>query len=188
MFFNADKPFWREQALETKEVELLSRLFQAHEASVFRPNVSSEMVCAAAVGSGDYTKALAAALMTIGGLHGPITQTYSLLEDSSPDYLTVKILDAGQKVPGWGNSFAKAQIDPLWVGVDEWLRLNALPLWEKIDLVTRTLNNAGKLIYPNPGCYTAAAALALGIPSPVAPWLFVQGRLGGWTRLALKTL
>lgn len=188
VFLDAEKPFWREQPLSDEEVRLLSLLFKAHDASVFRPNLSSETVVGVCIGAGEYLKAIPAAMLTLGGLHGPIIQTVSLLEAQDPALIANLILQKGQKVPGWGSSFAKGQKDPIWLEFEEALRLNAPDLFLKIEHVTKQCQHFGKIIHPNPACYTAAAAIVLDIPASVAPWLFLQGRLAGWTRLALKSL
>lgn len=188
VFLDVSSPFWREQPLSDEEVRLLSLLFKAHDASAYRPNVSSEIVVSSCIGSGEYLKAIPAAMLTLGGLHGPIIQTVSLLESTHAPEIARSILLQGKKVPGWGSSFANAQKDPIWSEFENALRLNARDLFFRIERVTDELILTGKNVYPNPACYTAAAAIVLGIPAPVAPWLFLQGRLAAWTRLALKSL
>lgn len=182
------QPFWRAELLTGAEQNLLSALFEAHAASVNRPNVSSEMVVNACVGSGDYLKAIPAAMLTLGALHGPIVQAHSLLDSACAPSIARSILSQGQKVPGWGSSFAKGQKDTIWLNFEATLRLNAPELDDRLDAVTYELQRAGKSLYPNPGAYTAAAAIVLGIPARVSPWLFIQGRLAGWTTLAMKHL
>lgn len=182
------KPFWREKPLSDDESELLHLLFKAHDASVYRPNLSSETVVKVCIGAGEYLKAIPAAMLTLGGLHGPIIQAHALLNVDQPYFLVQCILKDEKKVPGWGNSFAKGHKDPVWMEVDNWMRLNAGDVYDRICSVTRELHSHGKSLYPNPACYTAAAAIILGIPGSVAPWLFIQGRLAGWTLLALNNL
>jgi len=179
------KPFWREQPFSEKEKELLGLLFQAHYQSVFRPNVSTEAVKGAALGSGDYTKSIAAALMTLGSLHAPVVQAVSLLSTDFPARIAHSILDAGQKIPGWGSSFHRGEIDPIWKPLEAWLAVNHAEMSAKLETVSLILEGRGKKIRPNPGAYTAATAIILGMPAKLAPWLFVQGRLAGWSELFL---
>lgn len=185
MIFDSEKPFWRpEKPLTEAEKQLLQAVFAAHDASTQRRNVSSDAVAFASIGSGDYTKAISAALACIGGLHAPVIQAMALL-DSPMSYLIARqIVADGKKVPGFGNSFYRGIPDELWIGVSEALRLNAPDLHDKIERITTELHSLGKKIYPNPGCFTAATAIVLGIPAPVAPWIFVAGRLTGWTKIA----
>lgn len=182
------KPFWREKPLSDNESELLHLLFKAHDASVYRPNISSEMIVNAAIGSGDYGKAISAAILTLGSAHAPVSQVVSLLSAPVPHLIVREILRNGQKVPGWGSSFHPGEQDPLWVGVSESVRLNDSKLFEKIERCTQEFWSAGKRITQNPGCWTGAVAVILGMSPAVAPWLFIQGRLAGWTLLALNNL
>ena len=57
---------------------------------------------------------------------------------------------------------------------------------DKIDAITRYLHEKEKNIFPNPSTYTAACAIILKVPTDVAPYLLILGRLGGWSALALK--
>ena len=93
-------------------------------------------------------------------------------------------LSRAELIPGWGGSFQKDGPDPMWQPVREALPYNML---SKINTVTQVLHSDGKTIYPNPSAYTAAVAILLGIPSDIAPWLLISGRLKGWTEIALRT-
>lgn len=181
-------PFWRDTPLTEPESRLWNALMQAHHNSVFRPNISSEVARAAGAGSGDVAKALSAAISTIGGRHAPLAQTYALLELPDPGGLVDRILDKGALVPGWGNSFHRAQKDPLWLGVEALLRETNPAVVEKLEKVTERLHARGKNVFPNPSAYTVAAALTLGIPATLLPFVFIQGRLLGWMVLAAKEL
>lgn len=176
-------PFWRVPALEPHEKELLGAVLDAHYKSAFRENLSSTAVKLAAAGSGDYTKAIAAALSTLGGVHAPLVQTYQFLADDDLGYSVNAALEQGLKVPGWGNSFHKGEPDPLWQDVDRLLRTHWPSLAARMDHVTGTLLAAGKNLQPNPSAYTALSAAALGMSAHVAPYLFVMGRLQGWSEL-----
>src|SRR6266850_6774369 len=173
------QPFWRSEPLSQAEQNLLVLLFKAHDASTYRPNVSSEMIINACIGSGEYLKAIPAALLTLGGLHGPILQAYALLDSEYSKSIAQSILANRQKIPGWGSSFQKnGEKDPIWSDFEDALCLNNAGLGARIGQITKILWESGKKIQPNPGCYTAACAIALRIPASVSPWLFIQGRLG----------
>jgi len=183
------QPFWRQELLTQAEQGLLYLLFKAHDASTYRPNVSSEMIVNACVGSGEYLKAIPAAMLTLGGLHGPILQAYALLDSEYAGSIAHSTLANGLKVPGWGSSFQKnGEKDSIWSEFEAALRLNTPIICARIDKVTEELHRAGKNIQPNPGCYTAACAIALRIPASVSPWLFLQGRLAAWSRIAQRHL
>ena len=153
---------------------------QAHAASALRGNLSHQALALAAQGSGDYTKAIAAALMTIGGLHAPLLQTYDFLT-GDPAHEVEARLAAKQRIPGWGNAFVKGTPDPIWHDMDQLIRAED-PQWGlTLDAVTEQLHAAGRRLYPNPSCYTVIAGILLGVPKPALPYLFLNGRLTAWT-------
>lgn len=174
--------------IDPNKGRLLQACLQAHRNSCARPNISSEVLKAAFQGSGRYTAAVAAALSALGGAHAPIEWTVWFLQAPSPTLEAERLLNAGQRVPGWGNSFVKGTRDPLWLGLDRLLADAEPALYQILEAVTRTLHERGKMIYPNPSAYTAAVAIALKIPAPLAPWLLVAGRLDGWTDIIHRGL
>lgn len=179
------KVWWREEELLYEEQWLLGLLFQAHHDSCFRSNPSSVAVINSAAGSGDISKAIAAAILTIGGQHAPLEQTYHFLEQDAPENQVVWFLAAKQKVPGWGGSFQKDGIDPLWKPVNFAL-YKYQSVSKKLDDVTAVLHREGKIIYPNPSALTAAVAIALGIPAQLLSYLFIKARLDAWAEIAWK--
>lgn len=140
------------------------------------------------VASQDYEKALAGAILTIGGYHAPVKATMSLL--SAPDAEIPRIVDQlvknGQRLPGWGNSFHKGSADPLWKDVDEALQSVNRELHERISTITTHLHVAKKIIFPNAACYTAATALTLNMPMHVASYLVIAPRIEVWTSMLLR--
>lgn len=176
-------PFWRKEPLTAAEQELLVELFRAHAISARRDNLSTHAVVSSAIGAADYGKAIAAGLMTLGSLHGPIPQAYQLLSLPHPERHAARICGKW-KVAGWGTSFVKGKPDPDWENVC--LLLREYPVWTKIEAISRTLWDHGKMIYPNPGGLTASVALVLKMPAHVAPYLFLAGRLNVWSELFMK--
>lgn len=174
-------PFWRDTPLTPDEARLLQLTLEAHAASAFRNNASSGALCGVAQLKGTYTQALTGALATLGGMHAPLTDTYALL--LAGDTEAEARLLRRERLPGWGNSFHRGEPDPLWVEVAAQLRKVNATLAERLDTISELLVAVGKLLYPNPSAYTAAVAIALGIPAHLAPWLFVQGRLLSWSQL-----
>ena len=178
------------------KAELLDAVYGAHAACVVRADgalpCSSAAVLNAWHGSRDYAKAIAAGLMTLGEVHGPIVQAYEFLTrraaegTEATEKAVVKYLKAGAKIPGWGNAFVRGDYDPAWHGVDDVLSVHFMEIHDVLMLVTHALHAAGKKIYPNAAAYTAAAAMALGMPKEIAPALFVRGRLEEWGKLIVN--
>lgn len=167
-----------------KSDELVSAVMAAHDASARRDNISTIALCQAAAGSGSLTSALAAALCSIGGVHAPIAECLWMLKFG----VVEDFISRGLKVPGFGNSFIKGAPDKDWSDVDRILKHRYQSVHKRICDITSELHRAGKLIFPNPGCYTAATAIALKLPDEIAPWLFVSGRINAWTEMAVPHL
>jgi citrate synthase len=188
-----DTAFWREAPLSEAEHELLRLLEIAHDASARRQNASTAAALNAYGGSGSYTNGLASALLTLGGLHGPIRQTVDLLTNATPVYEAELLLRAGRKVPGWGSSFVRGAPDPIWRDVAQWFEdadgtdHDHHSLAIIVDQVTRALHRYGKFVYPNPSAWTACTAIVLGLPAEFAPYLFVASRLRAWTQLMMES-
>lgn len=182
---NLQHPFWRKEPITTAEQMLLNALLAAHDQAARRENASSVTLRVAFAGSGSYTSALAAALNALGGPHAPLVETYELLASEAPVMAATDILMRGGRVPGWGNSFIKRVPDPLFAEVADLLKEH----WPEVNItlsgITDCLWRCEKLIFPNPSAWTAAAALVLGLPAELAPFLFVAGRLSAWTELLM---
>lgn len=191
------EPFWKlrdrhdptsvDPVFAPAENALLTALWDAHQAVAMRGNASGSAFTMAYQGSGDYTKALAAALATLGGRHGPIRETHQFLTIA---LAAVKLEWApwvGVKIPGWGNSLVKGQNDPDFLRVRDHLENLNQKLVERIDAITGALHARGKRIYPNPSCWTAATAITVGLPAELSPYLFIAARLPVWSRAVLVT-
>jgi hypothetical protein len=177
------KTFWRPHKLQEGERILLNHLFDAHNSAVFRHNISSEVLKAAFYGNnGDFTKAAAAALCSLGGVHAPIVQAYELLEADWPKQAWPQ-WDGKSKIPGWGSSFTKGKPDPyvdnvlIYIGTGwEWML-------RRINNVTENLHLRGKHVFPNMACATAATGVILGLPKELTPALLLHGRALAWAEL-----
>lgn len=183
------RPFWRNEPLRPAETELLEAVQKAHHDSCFRQNPSFVAIQCAAQGSQDVYKSIAAALMTFGGPHGPILESYDLLSGEFPTEAWVKSsLDLGRKVPGWGMSFVKGEIDPVWLPVYKFISENFPVTRARIDWITEELHRRGKLIYPNPSTFSAATAIILKMPRQLSPYILIASRLDAWAEIFLDTL
>jgi len=161
---------------------LLEALYQAHDAVALRGNLSHQSLVLSAIGSGDYFKAISAALLTLGGVHAPLWQTYQLLCTPNPVECVKRLVDTGRKVPGWGNSFVKGAPDPAWEVVHQLIIDHAPALEKKITSITYALHGLNKIIYPNPSCYTASVAIHCQLDIDLVGELLIRGRLSAWTR------
>lgn len=170
--------------LSPVEEALLGEVLAAHEASAERDNISRTAVQYASFGSGDYGKAIASAILTLGGVHAPLERTGRFLLNENPALLVPGMVQRKEKIPGWGNSFVTGSADPLWATVHERIESYYPDFGSKLSDVTEALALAGKPVFPNPSAYTAIAAIVLSVPLEVAPYLFILGRLGAWTQQA----
>jgi citrate synthase len=181
-------PFWRAELFSDTEQQLIDALLRAHHESCFRNNPSTVTVTNAAAGSGCLSKAIAAGILCIGSKHAPLSQTVEFLDQPYPDTVVPIILGRGEKVPGWGGTFQKGKIDPIWDELDNLLRKLRPELSQKLDLVTAEFASLGKNLYPNPSAYTACVAITIGLPAQLAAYLFIAGRLSAWTQIAANYL
>jgi citrate synthase len=167
---------------------LLDALMRAHHQSCFRDNASSAAVANAAAGSGDLAKAIAAGLMSLGAKHAPLEATVRFLSLDHPEEAVSTYLAKGQRVPGWGGTFQKDRLDPIWIPVEEVLRAGWSEFAAKLDDVTSALHYHDKHVFPNPSAYTACAALIMGITPKMAVAIFIRGRISGWCEVAAEYL
>lgn len=191
------EPFWKlrdrheptsvEPVFAPAENALLTALWDAHQAVAMRGNASGTAFTMAYQGSGDYTKALAGALATLGGKHAPIRFTMGILQSPSCVIDVASATSHGIKVGGWGNSLVKGRDDPDFLRVRDHLENINPKLVERIDAITGALHARGKHIYPNPSCWTAAVAITVGLPAELSPYLFIAARLPVWSRALLIT-
>lgn len=172
--------------LDSREQALLDLVLEAHAQSAQRNNISTAAVVQCAAGNGTYTNSIAAGLLTLGGSHAPLEQSYELLSSEYAVEGAKLMMADGVRIPGWGNSFYRGEPDRLWSKVSAWIEVNRPDLHARISEVTAFLHSQGKEIYPNPSTYTAAAAIALGIPAKCAAYLFLQGRLLSWSQIFMK--
>lgn len=176
--------FWRrDKSLSAEEHELWCAVCAAHRESAFRRNLSSDAVASSALGSGELTKAVAGALLTLGGLHGPVEDAMKFFASDDPASYVKEFLDRGWRIPGFGNSFHKEEPDPNWKEVHSILE-SKFPEWNRIlGEVTMTLHGYGKKLFANPAAFTAITALILGCPIYCGSYLFIRARLDAWAEI-----
>jgi citrate synthase len=172
--------FWDNyESFSDQEVSLLNALYDSHQECTYRKNCSTQALTASATGSQCLTQSIAAALMTIGKVHGPVEETYNFLQRGvSNDTLLPP------RVPGFGNGFIKGKPDPGLKSVHDFLTEhypNYVVLLSQIQ--TRLVAERGKTLFPNPAAYTAIVALIVGMPAHLSPLLFMRSRLEAWAHL-----
>lgn len=173
--------------LNADEQGLLDVVCDAHLESAKRDNVSTTVIGLVGAGSRNYERAIAAGILSLGGIHAPLELTTQFLSLDAPEAIVSEMISSGQLVPGWGNSFYKDGIDPLWEEVDHELR-HWPDFCGKLQRVTVALHDAGRKLYPNASAYTALTALILGVPGKVAGYIFIAARLPEWTRQLAELL
>jgi citrate synthase len=176
--------FWRKLPLNDDETILLRKLLISHHEATFRGNASSEVIKAAyAMNGGDFFKALAAGLCTLGGVHAPIEQTYDVLNSNLVSNSMTLGIYPDVKIPGWGNSFVKGKPDPIVENVMLYVDVGWPELGKRIELITAALHERGKKVFPNMSCATAATGIILGLPKELTPVLLLHGRALAWAEI-----
>lgn len=133
------------------------------------------------LGSGNYERAVAAAILSLGGAHAPIAETIQFLTCQDPERVVMAGVPAGGMVPGFGNSFEKGHPDPIWEPVRKILEDSFTLLHGRLMDIQNALHGLGKVVYPNASAFTACAAIVTGIPAHLASYLVLKGRLDAWT-------
>lgn len=166
--------------------KLLSTLFASHEeAAVAQQNISMVSVALSAQGGGDFTKAMANGILTLGGAHGPTTRAREVIYQMGWTELAGKIKD-GLIVPGYGNSFHKDGIDPAFEPLRKLLEDAYADHYKKLSETTEFVRKqTGKNLHPNPAAFTAVCAEILGVPYGVELLLVLMARLPAWTLVFL---
>lgn len=175
------------EPLTEVEAKLVAALYGAHGECVFRPNCSTTALQQAAGGSRSLHQSLIAALACLGEMHGPIEEAYAFIQ-SGLMLPTEFRLGVDHKVPGWGNSFVKGQIDHSFLPVDQMLEANFPRTHNRLREITDALHARGKHVFPNPAAYTACVAMVLQMPIHLAPMLFIQARIEAWSSVFHHTL
>ena len=157
---------------------LLCELFTAHMTVAMRGNAAAICFDLSSQASGSLVNGVISALASFGVHHGPVCETYDILTSADKEGDVARIVGSGGKVPGWGNSFAKGKPDEAFLPVEELLRTEFPEVWSNVETIQKLIN---KPILPNPSCYTAASAMALGMPRDVCPVLLILPRIFAWS-------
>lgn len=156
---------------------LLELVLEAHaRAARNNPNASTGACLNSMAGSGDLGKAIASAILAIGGAHGPVTQAREVYESGA--------FPTG-RVPGFGNSFHKDRIDPAWSEVVDHLNKHLPVVAKKINDLTDSVRQATRRnLFPNAALFTATTASETQFRHGTELAIPLFGRLGVWIDLA----
>ena len=169
-----------------RKLELLQAVFDAHDmAARNNQNSSSGAAVNAFFGSGQLTNGIASAILTLGDAHGPIGPARFVYERFDERALKSAI-EAGMKIPGFGNSFFKDQIDPAWSRVSELIKSDFPNANARIEQLHGWMKEAGKNIHPNAALYTAVVCSELGVIPGAESAIFILARTAAWTSLCIK--
>lgn len=163
--------------------ELVSALFAAHrEAAVANDNASKLCVLQAWGGSGRFENAIIAGMATIGALHAPLVAAREFWESwESWDDRLDHMERAGQRVPGFGNSF-HPEGDPAFKRVADALSpAHSRALGRLCGLVDCYFEDLQ--MQPNAAMYTAIVASICEVPRGLEPALFALARIPAWAEM-----
>jgi len=169
-----------------QKLGLLQAVFDAHDmAARNNQNSSSGAAVNAFFGSAQLTNGIASAILTLGDAHGPIGPARFVYERFDGRALKSAI-EAGMKIPGFGNSFFKDRIDPAWSRVSELIKSDFSNANARIEQLHGWMKEAGKNIHPNAALYTAVVCSELGVIPGAESAIFILARTAAWTSLCIK--
>lgn len=175
--------------------QLLSLVLEAHTVSAANQNNASSVYFVNTLAITDnMASAIASAVLTLGKTHAPITQARSVFAEWTQRDI-IETIEQGAKVPGFGNSFYKDDIDPAWFKVREYiktfmpdihLRLESLTTMVNAARQRRSVEDEVKPIFPNPAMYSAVVTELFGWATGSELSLFILARLPTWVSLVCK--
>ena len=163
--------------------ELLDLLLKAqHQAALNNDNVSSAIIKQMAVVKEPFEKAIAAALLSLGGpVHGPTKDARYVLFTATDEEVRDR-LKRGERLPGFGNQFYDT-VDPAFAAFFTYIENNHREIWLRVAHVTSLIvEDRGKFLFPNAALATAITAQLLNIPEGTEIKLLIAGRLNAWAQ------
>ena len=181
------------------KAELLGLLEEAHYNAAIRNkgNISATAAMVVYQGSLDPIKAVAAGLLSIGGTHAPVVAARELISNWRRDEVTTRrivtnMIAAGQKIPGFGNSYYKEGVDPSFQEAYDKYREYAGED-NPIRNIERFLNNHLQAqngfqghLYPNAAIITSGICDFLKMQPLYEIYSFIAGRSQAWLQLILN--
>jgi citrate synthase len=159
---------------------VLEELLTAHRhAAQDNPNASSQVAAFVLEAGCTFSQAVAAAVSTLGGLHAPLRAARDVYRYGEPAEITARA-SAGEKIPGFGNSFHRDRVDPAFANVGAVLELHFPAAVARIEELQAAVWAAGKKVWPNAALFTAAVCEICRVPDGREEALFLMARIPAW--------
>jgi len=154
-----------------------------YQAAMNNDNVSSAMVRQMAVVGEPFEKAVAAALLSLGGpVHGPTADARHVLFTADDAEIKERMLRK-EKIPGFGNQFYRDKVDPAFAEFYTEIENNHPEIWTRLTHVAALIMEVkGKFFYPNAAAATAITAELMNLAEGTEIQLLVMGRLPAWAQ------
>jgi len=157
-------------------LRLKALVCDAHrEACYNNNNLSSDIIKRIALTKVPFQQALIGAIASGGERHGPTRQCRLLIYGGGPE-AALELLERGEKVPGFGNSFFREDIDAAWFKVRDFVKAEMPEDWERLDRIHQAVLTV-KPIHPNAASFTAICAHKLGLPVGAELALAIEARV-----------
>lgn len=160
---------------------LLETLFRGHQtAARNNENLSSTAIMQVAAAGRGIESSIAGGLMTLGEIHGPVSQARVMIFGLPVETIRQNLED-GRILPGWGNAFFKKSIDPAFKPVSELIRIEYPEIHDRIVVISDLIWDVkGTWLYPNGAAFTAVVADILELPLDIEMVLAIGARLPVW--------
>jgi len=160
-------------------LKLKSLVVAAHRQAAYNnDNLSSDIVKRIALTKAPFQQAVIGALASSGAGHGPIQHSRWLIYQGGPE-AALAILERKERVPGFGNSFFRDDIDEAWFTVRDFVKAEMPEDWEQLDAIHQAILPI-KEIHPNAASFSAICAQRLGLPVGGELALAMEARAVVW--------
>jgi citrate synthase len=160
---------------------LYSLFIEAHEESAIQnENASLHSLLNAGLTTGRLENGLAAAIMTLGGHHAPISEARTVYLTWTKEFIDTAVL-AKMFIPGFGNSFYKDSIDPKWEKVAAHIKEFYPQHDARITEITQWLADNNLKLFPNAAMYSAVVCEILAVVPGTEVALLIMARLPAWS-------
>jgi citrate synthase len=157
--------------------ELTNRVMDAHAASAAQNQCVSSVAVKVCNSGNPGLCSIAAAILTIGAVHGPILDAREVWLKGLP-----KEVSRANKVPGFGNSFF-SEGDPKWSPVRSCLKTSFPDQFSRLSKMESEMFKLSPSLYANAAMYTAITCELLQVPIGQEALLFILPRMPVWFAL-----
>lgn len=146
------------------------------------------------VNGANSAQSIVAAISSMGGSHAPLVEAARFFNfvmseppESVPDMIK-DILKTG-KVPGFGSSFVKDEVDPIHYEIDAAMRrYSSKQHYYIVEMTYAIQKQTKKKLNPNTALYSAAYASIMNIDPVLLPGLVIEARIPVWNVLMREQL